>query len=149
MAELECAVVTWMYNVSILSCVERISGSNKDFSEQKIYLTTHTSEGEQNYLMQATIQMPLPDSTIDMREFDNDGNGIKTWTVIYYRKRWFQRIFCSRIGNGSRSARRRGEQGSLHAPGPNDHCNESREWECERLRHPEASVHSPRYSVPS
>lgn len=76
MAELERAVVTWMYNVSILSTCVRISGSNKDFSEQKIYLTTHTSEGEQNYLMQATIQMPLPDSTIDMREFDNDGNGL-------------------------------------------------------------------------
>lgn len=40
-----------------------------------MYLTTHTSEGEQNYLMQATIQMPLPDSTLDMREYDNDGNG--------------------------------------------------------------------------
>lgn len=76
MAELERAVVTRMYNVSILSMCERISGSNKDFSEQKMYLTTHTSEGEQNYLMQATIQMPLPDSTIDMREFDNDGNGL-------------------------------------------------------------------------
>lgn len=76
MAELERAVVTGLYNVSILSTRERISGSNKDFSEQKIYLSTHTSEGEQNYLMQATIQMPLPDSTIDMREFDNDGNGL-------------------------------------------------------------------------
>lgn len=76
MAELERAVVTRLYNVSILSTRERISGSNKDFSEQKIYLSTHTSEGEQNYLMQATIQMPLPDSTIDMREFDNDGNGL-------------------------------------------------------------------------
>ena len=76
MAELERAVVTRLYNVSILSTCEGISGSNKDFSEQKIYLSTHTSEGEQNYLMQATIQMPLPDSTIDMREFDNDGNGL-------------------------------------------------------------------------
>lgn len=76
MAELERAVVTRLYNVSILSTRERISGSNKDFSEQKIYLSTHTSEGEQNYLMQATIQMPLPDSTIDMREFDNDGSGL-------------------------------------------------------------------------
>ena len=52
------------------------SGSNKDFSEQKLYLTTHTSEGEQNYLLQATIQMPLPDAVIDMRDYDNDGNSM-------------------------------------------------------------------------
>lgn len=51
-------------------------GSNKDYSEQKVYLSTHTSEGEQNYIIQATIQMPLPDAVIDMRNFDNDENGI-------------------------------------------------------------------------
>ena len=50
------------------------SGSNKDYSEQKLYLSTHTSEGEQNYLMQATVQMPLPDTVIDMRKYDSDGN---------------------------------------------------------------------------
>lgn len=53
-----------------------ISGSNKDYSEQKLYLSTHTSEGEQNYLMQATVQMPLPDTVIDMRKYDSDGNSM-------------------------------------------------------------------------
>ena len=43
--------------------------------EQKMYLSTHTSEGEQNYIMQVTVQLPLPDSEIDMRMYDNDGNG--------------------------------------------------------------------------
>lgn len=51
------------------------SGSNKEYMEQKMYLSTHTSEGEQNYLMQVTVQLPLPDSVIDMRKYDNDGNG--------------------------------------------------------------------------
>ena len=53
-----------------------ISGRNKDYSEQKVYLSTHTSEGEQNYIIQATIQMPLPETVIDMRKYDNDGNSI-------------------------------------------------------------------------
>lgn len=75
MAKFDCTVVAWMHYVLISNQFSSCRGSNKDFSEQKMYLTTHTSEGEQNYLMQATIQMPLPDSTLDMREYDNDGNG--------------------------------------------------------------------------
>ena len=31
-------------------------------------------QDEQNYIIQATIQMPLPDTIIDMRKYDNDGN---------------------------------------------------------------------------
>ena len=60
------------------------SGRNKDDSEQKVYLSTHTSEGEQNYIIQATIQMPLPDTIIDMRKYDNDGNSIIYF--IYYNQ---------------------------------------------------------------
>lgn len=61
----------YFFNVMII-----YSGRNKDYSEQKVYLSTHTSKGEQNYVIQATVQMPLPDTVIDMRKFDSDGNGI-------------------------------------------------------------------------
>lgn len=65
-----------MRNVRYYFIFMNIRGRNKDYAEQKVYLSTHTSEGEQNYIIQATVQMPLPDTVIDMRQYDNDGNGV-------------------------------------------------------------------------
>lgn len=76
MAKFECSVDSWMCNVRSYYVIINNRGRNKDYSEQKVYLSTHTSEGEQNYIIQATVQMPLPDTVIDMRQYDNDGNGI-------------------------------------------------------------------------
>ena len=73
MAKLECSVASWM-SIVYSTIFMNISGSNKEYVEQKMYLSTHTSEGEQNYIMQVSVQLPLPDSVIDMRRYDNDGN---------------------------------------------------------------------------
>ena len=67
------------------------SGISKEYMEQKMYLSTHTSEGEQNYIMQVTVQLPLPDSEIDMRMYDNDGNGkilLQYLQVFIFSKCW-------------------------------------------------------------
>lgn len=74
MAQPQRPVASWLHHVCVTEKYIDRSGSNKDYSEQKLYLSTHTSEGEQNYLMQATVQMPLPDTVIDMRKYDSDGN---------------------------------------------------------------------------
>ena len=73
MAKLECSVATWV-SIVCPGIVVNNSGSNKEYIEQKMYLSTHTSEGEQNYIMQVSVQLPLPESVIDMRRYDNDGN---------------------------------------------------------------------------
>ena len=44
------------------------------YSKQQLILGTHTSEGEQNYLMRAEIQLPLEDSETDNRGY-NEENG--------------------------------------------------------------------------
>lgn len=36
-------------------------------SKQQLILGTHTSEGEQNYLMRAEVQLPLEDSDTSMK----------------------------------------------------------------------------------
>ena len=44
----------------------------KDYSKQKLVLGTHTSDNEQNYLMIAEVQLPLEDSEIDPRQYDDE-----------------------------------------------------------------------------
>lgn len=39
----------------------------RDYSTQKVILGTHTSEGEQNHLMIAEVELPLEDSELDNR----------------------------------------------------------------------------------
>lgn len=39
---------------------------------QRLLLGTHTSEGEQNYLMRAQVQLPLEDTETDARQYDED-----------------------------------------------------------------------------
>jgi histone-binding protein RBBP4 len=42
------------------------------FSKQQLLLGTHTSEGEQNFLMRAEVQLPLEDSEADARAYDEE-----------------------------------------------------------------------------
>mmetsp|Transcript_5612 Transcript_5612/g.9821 ORF Transcript_5612/g.9821 Transcript_5612/m.9821 type:complete len:433 (+) Transcript_5612:64-1362(+) len=44
----------------------------KDYSIQKMILGTHTSNAEQNHLMIATVNLPLPDTEIDARKYDDE-----------------------------------------------------------------------------
>mmetsp|Transcript_16441 Transcript_16441/g.35544 ORF Transcript_16441/g.35544 Transcript_16441/m.35544 type:complete len:418 (+) Transcript_16441:210-1463(+) len=48
----------------------------KDYSKQKLILGTHTSDGEQNYLMIAEVQLPLEDSELDARQYDDERNEV-------------------------------------------------------------------------
>jgi histone-binding protein RBBP4 len=45
---------------------------DRDVSIHKMLLGTHTSDGEPNYLMIAEVCLPLPDTEIDSRKFDDD-----------------------------------------------------------------------------
>lgn len=42
------------------------------YAKQQIILGTHTSEGEQNYLMRAEVQLPLEDTETDNRGYDEE-----------------------------------------------------------------------------
>eukprot|EP00199_Chlamydomonas_sp_CCMP681_P002199 CAMPEP_0119104578 /NCGR_PEP_ID=MMETSP1180-20130426/2764_1 /TAXON_ID=3052 ORGANISM="Chlamydomonas cf sp, Strain CCMP681" /NCGR_SAMPLE_ID=MMETSP1180 /ASSEMBLY_ACC=CAM_ASM_000741 /LENGTH=416 /DNA_ID=CAMNT_0007089385 /DNA_START=52 /DNA_END=1302 /DNA_ORIENTATION=- len=46
--------------------------AGKEYSKQKLVLGTHTSEGEQNYLMIAEVQLPLEDSELDPKQYDEE-----------------------------------------------------------------------------
>ena len=48
---------------------------NKDYSQQRLILGTHTSESEQNYLMIAEVRLPLEDTEIDARKYDEERGG--------------------------------------------------------------------------
>jgi hypothetical protein len=39
----------------------------RDYSTQRLILGTHTSEGEQNHLMIAEVELPLEDTELDNR----------------------------------------------------------------------------------
>lgn len=46
--------------------------TDKGYSKQKLILGTHTSDGEQNYLMIAEVTLPLEDSELDARQYDDE-----------------------------------------------------------------------------
>lgn len=48
---------------------------NGKFSEQRLILGTHTADGEPNYLMLATIRLPLDDAEASGGGKDDDGSG--------------------------------------------------------------------------
>lgn len=50
--------------------------TDKGYSKQRLLLGTHTSENEQNYLMIAEVQLPLEDSEIDARQYDDAKNEV-------------------------------------------------------------------------
>lgn len=43
----------------------------RDHSVQELILGTHTSEGEQNYLLRMEVQLPQEDTTLDARNYDD------------------------------------------------------------------------------
>ena len=45
---------------------------NKDYSVHKLILGTHTNDGDQNYLMIAEVRLPLEDTEIDARKYDDE-----------------------------------------------------------------------------
>ena len=60
----------------VLCFVFHCSPPGKDYSEQRMILGTHTSEGEQNHLMIASVKLPLPDTEIDARHYNEDNQGV-------------------------------------------------------------------------
>lgn len=44
----------------------------KDYSVHKMILGTHTNDGDQNYLMIAEVRLPLEDTEIDARKYDDE-----------------------------------------------------------------------------
>lgn len=46
--------------------------ANKDYSVHRLVLGTHTNDGEQNYLMIAEARLPLEDTEIDARKYDDE-----------------------------------------------------------------------------
>lgn len=48
---------------------------NKEFSVQRLILGTHTSDAEQNYLMIARVHLPVEDTPIDSRKYDDQKGG--------------------------------------------------------------------------
>lgn len=46
------------------------------YSKQQLILGTHTSEGDQNYLMRAEVQLPLEDSETDNRGYNDDSGEV-------------------------------------------------------------------------
>jgi len=51
---------------------DREISQDKDYSTQQLLLGTHTSENEQNYLMRASVTLPLEDTELDSRQYDED-----------------------------------------------------------------------------
>lgn len=46
-----------------------------DYSVHKLLLGTHTSGSEQNHLMIAEVRLPLEDTEIDARKYDDETQG--------------------------------------------------------------------------
>jgi len=51
---------------------DRNEPEGKDYSVQELILGTHTSENEPNYLMRCEVQLPLEDTELDARQYDED-----------------------------------------------------------------------------
>jgi len=45
---------------------------NKDYAVHRVVLGTHTNDGEQNYLMIGEVRLPLEDTEIDARQYDDE-----------------------------------------------------------------------------
>lgn len=58
--------------------------AEQGYSKQQLILGTHTSEGEQNYLMRAEVQLPLEESETDGRRAGDWGEG--TWAAGLLRR---------------------------------------------------------------
>ena len=52
--------------------------NDRGISRQKLVLGTHTSENEQNYLMIAEVTLPLEDSELDTREYNEEKKEVRS-----------------------------------------------------------------------
>jgi histone-binding protein RBBP4 len=62
------------------------------YSKQQLILGTHTSEGEQNYLMRAEVQLPLEDSETDNRGYNDDSGEVGGFGATNGRVQVIQQI---------------------------------------------------------
>lgn len=53
-----------------------VCGDGGTYSKQRLLMGTHTSEGEQNYVMVGEVQLPLEDSELDGRGYDDERNEV-------------------------------------------------------------------------
>jgi len=51
---------------------DRTEPEGKDYSTQQLLIGTHTSENEPNYLMRCEVQLPLEDTELDARQYDDE-----------------------------------------------------------------------------
>lgn len=61
-----CALTVWLR-------VCRVAGG--DYTEQKLILGTHTSAGEDNYLMIADVLLPSESAVLDASKYDEEKGG--------------------------------------------------------------------------
>lgn len=52
--------------------LERKEPEGKEYSVQKMILGTHTSDGEQNSLLVVEVYLPLEDTEVDCRQYDDE-----------------------------------------------------------------------------
>jgi len=60
---------------------------DKDYAEHKLLLGTHTSDSENNHVMIATVRLPLEDTEIDARKYDDEKGGRSQQGVPGFRSR--------------------------------------------------------------
>lgn len=58
--------MTWQW----LPESKKVEGS--DTAVHRLLLGTHTSQGEQNYLLLAHVNLPLPDAEIDAKKYEDE-----------------------------------------------------------------------------
>ena len=63
-------------------CVGWSRHSDKDYAEHKLLLGTHTSDSESNHVMIASVRLPLEDTQIDARKYDDEKGGTSRWRML-------------------------------------------------------------------
>lgn len=51
---------------------DKVTVPDRDYSTQRVILGTHTSENEQNHLIIAEVELPLEDTELDNRNYDDE-----------------------------------------------------------------------------
>lgn len=65
-----------MANIDLYFIQDKEIVADKGYSKQKLIMGTHTSDGEQNHLIIAEVQLPLEDSELDARQYDDERNEV-------------------------------------------------------------------------
>lgn len=89
------------YRVNSGMCIR---SAGDDFSVHKLLLGTHTSGAEQNHLMIAEVRLPLEDTEIDARKYDEESQGAlmlmssslsSTPRESHARRTWFMQSWAA------------------------------------------------------